>query len=345
MLCPPLTNLTLFLLINIIAEIAQAHEGSLGIAHSYIDALALAGVDAIKFQTHIAEAESSVHEPFRVKFSYEDDTRYDYWQRMEFTAEQWAGLKQHCDDRGVEFISSPFSCAAVNLLENIGVQRYKIGSGEISNLLMLHRIAQTGKPIMLSSGMSDLTELRHTIDFLKSFGNQLSLLQCTTAYPTQPEQWGLHMIKELRQEFSLPVGFSDHSADIAACMAAATLGAEILEFHAVFDRRMFGPDAKASLTIDEIATLVKGVRNIEKSLQADYDKNNIRHFEQLKVMFGKSLCVNKKLAAGHVLTIEDLESKKPADQGIHAADFQQVIGRKLNVNLNQWDFIREEHLA
>jgi N,N'-diacetyllegionaminate synthase len=106
----------------IIAEISQAHEGSLGIAHSYIDALATAGVDAVKFQTHIAEAESSASEQFRVKFSYEDATRFDYWKRMEFTAEQWAGLKAHCDEKGVEFISSPFSVAAVELLENIGVQ-------------------------------------------------------------------------------------------------------------------------------------------------------------------------------------------------------------------------------
>ncbi|CAN0044541.1 unnamed protein product, partial [Chrysoparadoxa australica] len=181
----------------IIAEIGQAHDGSLGIAHSYIDALAATGVDAIKWQTHIAEAESSDLEPFRVNFSYEDKTRFDYWKRMEFTIDQWAGLKRHCDEKGVEFISSPFSNKAVDLLEEIGVARYKIGSGEVNNLLLLEKIAQTGKPIILSSGMSSFSELSETIKFLKPFGNQLSILQCTTAYPTKPEDWGLNVISDL----------------------------------------------------------------------------------------------------------------------------------------------------
>ena len=252
----------------IIAEIAQAHDGSLGIAHSYIDVLAETGVHAVKFQTHIAYAESSVHEPFRVKFSYEDATRYDYWKRMEFTAEQWAGIKSHCEEKGLEFISSPFSCAAVDLLQQLGVQKYKIGSGEVSNLLMLEKIALTGKGIILSSGMSSLKELDAAIGFLKPFGNSISILQCTTAYPTVAGQWGLDVIRVLKDRYHLPVGFSDHSGDIYACLAATALGAQLLEFHAVFDKRMFGPDAKASLTIDQIRKLVQGVKEISKDLSA-----------------------------------------------------------------------------
>ena len=127
----------------IIAEIGQAHDGSLGLLHSYIDAVSKTGVDAIKFQTHIAEAESSEFEPFRVKFSYEDDTRLDYWKRMEFTLDQWKQIKEHCDEVGLEFMSSPFSNAAVDLLEEVGVKRYKIGSGEVNNFLLLEKIAKT----------------------------------------------------------------------------------------------------------------------------------------------------------------------------------------------------------
>ena len=167
----------------LIAEIGQAHEGSLGMAHSFIDALAGTGIDAVKFQMHIAEAESSPHEPFRVKFSFEDATRFDYWKRMEFTPEQWRGLKQHCEDAGVEFMCSPFSVAAVELLEQMGVARYKVGSGEISNLLLLDRIAAAGKPVILSSGMSDLAELDRSVEFLKSKNVEVSILQCTTACP------------------------------------------------------------------------------------------------------------------------------------------------------------------
>lgn len=329
----------------IIAEIAQAHEGSLGIAHSYIDALSETGVNAVKFQTHIAEAESSVFEPFRVKFSYEDNTRIDYWKRMEFTQQQWKGLKEHCDQVGLEFMSSPFSIAAVELLESVGIQRYKIGSGELTNFLMLKKIALTGKPIILSSGMSDWKELDETIAFLKPFGNPLSLLQCTTAYPTQPEQWGFKMMDEMRNRYQLPVGFSDHSANIYSGLAAAALGAEILEFHVVFHKKMFGPDAKASLSIEETTELVKGVRMIEKSLNAISTKNDISHYSELKTMFGKSLCVNKDLPANHVLSLDDLESKKPGDKGIPAKQFEFVLGKTLKSEMKQWDFLNTEDLA
>ncbi len=333
-------NIPVFL----IAEIGQAHDGSLGMAHAYIDSAAEAGVDAVKFQTHIAEAESSEHEPFRVQFSYADATRYDYWKRMEFTPEQWAGLKKHCAEKRVEFISSPFSCAAVELLENLGIQRYKIGSGEISNFLMLEKIVRTGKPMLLSSGMSSLTELDETLAFLKPFGNDLSILQCTTAYPTLPEQWGLNVIPLLQKRYSIPVGFSDHSGDIFACLAAATLGASILEFHIVFDKKMFGPDAPASLTPAQVKMLVQGVRQIETSLAHPLDKQDNTAFLTLKNIFEKSLAVNKHLPAGHLIAIEDLEAKKPKGYGIPASQFQEILGKKLARPLDRFDFLRNEDL-
>ena len=241
----------------IIAEIAQAHDGSVGILHSYIDALADTGIDAIKFQTHIAEAESSEFETFRIPFSYVDKTRYDYWKRMELSTEQWKEIKQHCNKVGLRFISSPFSCKAVDVLEEAGVETYKIGSGEVSNLLLLQKIALTGKPVIISSGMSDIQELDEAVLLFKEKNADVSVLQCTTAYPTVPGEWGLHIIKELKARFNISTGFSDHSGDIAACLAATALGAEILEFHVVFDKRMFGPDAKASLEIDEVERLGK----------------------------------------------------------------------------------------
>ncbi|WP_268035015.1 N-acetylneuraminate synthase family protein [Algoriphagus sp. PAP.12] len=328
----------------IIAEIGQAHDGSLGNAHAFIDALATTGVDAIKFQTHIAEAESSQFEPFRVKFSKQDSTRYDYWKRMEFSADQWIGIKEHCDAVGLEFISSPFSNAAVDLLENLGVSQYKIGSGEVGNFLMLEKIAKTGKPIILSSGMSSFEELDHTFEFLKPFGNSLSILQCTTAYPTQPAQWGLNVMDELKNRYQVPVGFSDHSGDIFACLAAASLGAEIFEFHVVFDKRQFGPDSPASISIDQTSLLCKGIRDIQLALQSPIRKSDNEKYSELKVMFGKSLSVNKVLPAGHILELSDLEAKKPGDKGIPAKDYQQVVGKKLIKGLDKWDFLNVEDL-
>ena len=324
----------------IIAEIAQAHDGSLGIAHSYIDALKNTGVDVVKFQTHIAEAESSAFEPFRVKFSHEDNTRYDYWKRMEFTPEQWAGLKQHCEDAGLEFLSSPFSNAAVDLLERLNVNRYKIGSGEVTNNLMIEKIAATRKPVLLSSGMSTLEELDSCVALLKKHGNSLSVFQCTTAYPTTPSEWGLEMIGKLKSRYGLPTGFSDHSGSVYACLAATALGAELLEFHVVFDKQMFGPDAKASLTIAEVNQLVEGVREIRTSLGSPVSKTVNSKVSEMKSMFEKSLAVNKALPAGHILKIDDLEAKKPKGYGIPANEFKEVIGKPLNKSLSRYDFLR-----
>lgn len=329
---------------QLIAELGQAHEGSLGIAHSYINALAETGVDTIKFQTHIAEAESSRHEPFRINFSYEDKTRFEYWKRMEFTPEEWKGLKKHCEEKNMEFLSSPFSNTAVDLLEEIGVNRYKIGSGEINNFLLLRKIAETGKPIILSSGMSSFSELDKTMKFLENFQNDLSVLQCTTAYPTKPEQWGLNVITEIRDRYNVPVGFSDHSGDIYACMAAAALGAKILEFHVVFDKRMFGPDTKASLSIDQIKKMVRGVREIELSLANKIDKNENKQFKDLKNIFEKSLAVNKDLKKGSIIQFSDLEAKKPKGFGIDASNYSSVIGKKINRDLQKWEFLNYKHL-
>lgn len=329
----------------LIAEIAQAHEGSLGIAHSYIDALAACGVNAIKFQTHIAEAESSKHEIFRVNFSYEDKTRFDYWKRMEFTKEQWLGIAEHCNEKGVEFISSPFSCAAVDLLESLNVKRYKIGSGELQNYLMLDKIARTGKPIILSSGMSNWAELDETIDFLRPYGNELSLLQCTTAYPTIAGQWGLNQIAEMKKRYGLTAGFSDHSGKSFVGIAAAAMGAEVLEFHVVFDKQMFGPDAKASLTIDEVRYLVQAIRELENDQISSYDKSNSDKYLNLKTMFGKSLAVNKSLEIGHILTLNDLESKKPGDKGIPTKAFTKIIGKQLVREMKQWDFLNYSDIS
>jgi N,N'-diacetyllegionaminate synthase len=328
----------------LIAEIAQAHDGSLGILHSYIDAVAKTGVQAIKFQMHIAEAESSIHEPFRVKFSKEDATRYDYWKRMEFSLQQWKEIKQHCDEAGLDFICSPFSNMAVDWLEEVGVHTYKIGSGEVNNLLLLEKITQTGKPIIISSGMSSFAELDQTVNFLKSKNADFSILQCTTAYPTQPEQFGLNVIRELKERYNVPVGFSDHSAKISTGIAAVALGAEILEFHVVFHHGLFGPDTIASLTIDQAKLLVNAVEIINSAQNNPINKNSNDSFKELKAIFEKSLAINKDLPKGHTITFADLESKKPSGFGISAQKFNDVIGKKLANNKTKWDFLNEEDL-
>jgi len=331
--------------IYLIAEIGQAHDGSLGIAHSYIDAIATTGINAIKFQVHIAEAESSVYEPFRCEFSIQDKTRMDYWKRMQFTKDQWAGLKKHCDDKKLDFIASPFSIAAVELLSNIGTEKYKIGSGEIDNFLMLDKITDLEKPIILSSGMSSVSELDNTINYLKSRNSDLSLLQCTSSYPTEPHQWGLNVMELFKERYKIPVGFSDHSGDIYACLAAASLGARILEFHVVFDQKMFGPDSSSSIPVQKIKNLVTGIRQIESALNSPVNKNINNGHQHMKAIFGKSLAVSSNLQKGHLISVNDLESKKPADYGISVRNYKDTIGKRLNKDLAQWDFITVNDLV
>lgn len=327
----------------IIAEIGQAHDGEIELAHKYIEAVATTGVNAIKFQTHIAEAESSMHEPFRVRFS-NDKTRFDYWKRMEFTIEQWKALKQHCDALGLEFMSSPFSNAAVDLLEEIGVKRYKVGSGEVNNFVLLEKIAQTRKPVIISSGMSSYSEIDATVEFLNKRGVAFSILQCTTSYPTKPEQFGLNVIPELKAKYKVPIGFSDHSSSIEACIAATALGAEILEFHVVFDKNSKGPDAKSSLTIKETKQVVEASKNIALALKKPINKTNNSQFEELKQIFEKSLAVNKDLPENHILTFSDLETKKPKGYGILASEYENVLGKSLKKPLKKWSFLNEKDI-
>tara|TARA_Y100001970_G_scaffold261373_1_gene344450 strand:- start:24779 stop:25786 length:1008 start_codon:yes stop_codon:yes gene_type:complete len=329
---------------SIIAEIGQAHDGSLGLLHSYIDALAECGVDVIKFQTHIASAESSEFENFRIKFSLEDKTRFDYWKRMEFTKEQWFNIKTHCENLGIEFLSSPFSLAAVELLEEINVKRYKVGSGEVSNFLILEKIAKTKKPILLSSGMSSYDELDAAVAFLESFNSNISIFQCNTEYPTAAENIGLNVVSEMLQRYDYPIGLSDHSGEIYSSLAAVSLGASLIEVHSVFDKKMFGPDTSSSLTINQLSQLVKGIRFIEKSINNPVNKDDTNRFVELKSIFEKSLAVNKNLAKGHVLTFADLESKKPSNRGISAKSYKKVVGKKLLKPLSQWSFISEDDI-
>lgn len=313
----------------IVAEIAQTHDGSLGAAHAYIDAVANAGADAIKFQTHIAAAESTPGEPWRVKFSRQDATRYDYWKRMEFTEEQWRGLAEHANERGLIFLSSAFSPEAVELLERVGVPAWKVGAGEVSNLPLLAKMARTGKPMILSSGMSDWTELDAAVNCVRENGASVAVLQCTTAYPCPPEKLGLNVIAELRERYKCPVGLSDHSGAIYAGLAAVTLGAKMIEVHVAFSRECFGPDVIASITTPELKQLVEGVRFIERALAAPVDKRAMaEEMTELRRVFGKSIVAARDLNAGERIAAEDIAFKKPGS-GIPAASLNEVINRRL----------------
>lgn len=329
-----------------IAELGQVHDGSLGTMFAYVDVLADCGVSAVKFQIHIAEAESSSHEPFRIKFSEQDETRFDYWKRMEFTKRQWQILFEHTKSKGLDVVVSVFSIEAFNLIKDLPVDIWKIASGEVSNFLLLDAIRSNGKPVILSSGLSNYEDLKLAYNRFEGFCNNLSVLHCVSKYPTPLDETGIHLIGDLKKHFpKSKIGLSDHSAKISTNLLAVSQGAEILEFHVVVDRRMFGPDSIASLVFDEVKQLTQILSDWEIiEASANKTKEDLVN-SKIKQVFEKSLSVNKDLIEGSTILVEDLESKKPGGLGIPTVEYEKVIGKKLNRDLKKWDFLNLNDLT
>jgi N-acetylneuraminate synthase len=313
----------------IVAEVAQAHDGSLGLAHSFIDAAADAKADAIKFQTHIASGESTREEPFRVLFSQQDATRYDYWRRMEFTSDQWAGLAAHARKRGLAFLSSAFSVHAVELLRKIGVDAWKLASGEHRSDDVLDRICSTGLPVLVSTGMSPYAEIDRTVARVRAGGAPPIVLQCTSRYPTPLTEVGLDVIDDYRRRYGCPVGLSDHSGSIFPALAAMARGADVVEVHLTFDRRMFGPDSPASLTVSELELLCRARDAFDEMRRNPVNKDEMAEkLAPMRSLFQKSIAPTASLSAGTLLTRDMLTLKKPGT-GIPPEDIDAVIGRRL----------------
>lgn len=310
---------------RIIAEIGSVHDGSFGNACKLIEVAAACGADAVKFQTHIANAETLADAPSPGYFSVE--SRIDYFRRTAFSIEQWRGVKRACRAAGVTFVSSPFSHAAVDLLEGVGVDAYKIASGEVSNLPLLEYVAATGRPVLLSSGMSDWRELDAAVAALTR-GGPLTVMQCTTAYPCPPERVGLNLIGEMRDRWELPVGFSDHTKGCAVAFAAAALGAEVIEKHFTFSRLMYGSDAANAMEPSDFQDYCAGLREVWAAVAAVVDKDDLSGVADMKPVFEKSVVTARPLPAGHVLADGDLGFKKPGT-GIPAAKWRDLIGRRL----------------
>lgn len=334
----------------IIAEVAQAHEGSLGMAHAYIDAAVGAGADAIKFQTHIADAESTRDEKFRVQMSGQDATRFDYWKRMEFTAEQWAGLFQHAKDKNIEFLSSAFSVPAVELLARLGMQAWKVGSGEFRSQELLNAMIKAGGPVLLSSGMSKNDEVAEAVAYFKKNNVQFGLFQCTSMYPTPLEKVGINVLGQYKNSFDCPVGLSDHTGTIYPSLMAMAQGADMLEVHLTFDKRMYGPDVPASLTFDELKSVAQARDAFHVMNSHPVDKDQMAdEMSTMRQLFTKSIALVRPAKKDTVLTDDMLMPKKPGT-GIPFLERDKVIGKILTRDVPQdrllsWDDIGEEKNA
>lgn len=321
-----------------IAEIGSVHDGSFGNACKLIEAAAKSGADAVKFQTHIAEAESLENAPAPSYFNTEP--RRAYFKRTSFTLEQWKKLSECASNNGVQFLSSPFSLEAVDLLEEINVAIYKIPSGEVTNHRLLERVAQTKKPVLLSSGMSNWFELDQAVKILKA-GGPLTVMQCSSLYPCPPEQVGLNILVEMRQRYGLPVGFSDHTMGYAASIAAVALGATVIEKHFTFSRLMYGSDARHSMEPEEFRILASCLKEVWQMLKNPVDKNNLKLFEDMKNIFQKSIVTSCNVSAGTVFTLNHLSFKKPGT-GIGAERYKNILGKKALHDLPKDHLLREE---
>lgn len=322
----------------VIAEVAQAHDGSLGNAYAFAKLAKQCGADAVKFQMHFADVESGPEETWRVNFSYQDNTRYDYWKRIEFTPENWFNLKGYCDELGIDFICSAFSQTAAELLINMGVSTFKVASGEVDNYLFLDFLRCNAKEVILSTGMSDIYEIKSSYDRLKD-SVSTSILQCTTNYPSPLTEMGLNNINKISAVCGTKrVGLSDHSGMITPAIYAHALGARIFEHHICFHKSQFGPDTSSSLNPKEFMALTKSLKDCDILSANPVEKSKTEHAEN-RQRFGKSLVFKNALSVGHVLTVDDLETRKPAGFGIHPSDYEFLVGQRLAVDVEQGDFV------
>jgi N-acetylneuraminate synthase len=308
--------------VYVVAEAGMNHDGDLERAVALTEAAAQAGADAVKFQLHDAAAETTRDAPPPPYF--QDEPRWEYFERTAFTDDQWSELKMACEGRGIEFLCSAFSLEALDRLERLGVARHKIGSGEVTNLALVRAAGETGKQVLLSSGMSSWAELDAAVE---AAGPNVVVLQCTSTYPTPPEQVGLNVLTELRKRYGEPVGFSDHTRGAAAAVAAVTLGAVVVEKHFTLSRGDYGPDAAMGLEPDELRALVSEIRDLERMLASPVDKDDVAPYAEMKRVFEKSVVATEPISAGTTLEAQMLAAKKPGT-GIPAARLTEVVGRR-----------------
>lgn len=309
----------------LIAEVGSVHDGSFGNAQKLIETAADCGADAVKFQTHIADAETLSDAPAPSYFK--EESRMEYFKRTGFTLERWKQLKAKADECNVLFLSSPFSLEAVDMLEEVGIPMYKIPSGEVTNLPLLEKIAQLGKPVIISSGMNSWAELDTAVKVYRECC-ELIILQCSSIYPCPPEHVGLNILNEIRVRYGCAVGFSDHTLGMAASIASAALGATVIEKHFTFSRQMYGSDARHSMEPEDFRQMAKSVREVWTMLKHPVNKNDVVCYQDMKRIFQKSIVAAVDLKAGTVIEMKHLSFKKPGN-GISPGRFKEIIGRKL----------------
>ena len=314
----------------IIAEAGDNHNGSRELAFRLIDKAVEAGADCVKFQTFITEeiiSKRAEKAEYQKAATGSDESQYQMVKKLELSFEQFRELQKYAEERGITFLSTPFDIPSVEFLDSINIPCFKIPSGEITNLPYLIKIAETGRDVIMSTGMAELNEIENAINILREYGSgDISLLHCNTEYPTPYEDVNLRAMLTLKEKFGVRVGYSDHTQGIEVPIAAVALGAEIIEKHFTLDHNMEGPDHKASLEPDELKQMVDGIRKTEKALgngiktASPSEKKNIQ-------IARKSIVARRNIEKGEILTEENLAVKRPGN-GISPMRWYEVIGTK-----------------
>lgn len=324
----------------LIAEIGSVHDGSFGNALKLIELASECGANAVKFQTHISDAETLPNAPNPGYF--QNESRSEYFKRTGFSKNQWKDLKKQAEKLDIVFLSSPFSLEAVDLLEDINITHYKIASGEVTNSPLLEKIAMIGKPVILSSGMSNWKELDNAVSIFK--GNcDLTVMQCTTAYPCPPEKVGLNILTEIKNRYDVNIGFSDHTSGLSASIAAATLGAQTIEKHLTFSKKMYGSDAQHSMEPNEFKLLSRSLHELWEIIKNPINKDDLDDYYEMKNIFQKSIVSSRDLNVGEVITFDDLLFKKPGT-GISANEYKKILGKTVLHKIDRNNIIKWEYL-
>ena len=315
----------------VIAEVGINHEGDFDKAIQMVDAAAEAGADCVKFQCHITEAEMIPTDMKPGEISKE--RLWDIIKRCELTEDEERKVQAHCQKRGLIYLCTPFSRGAADRLEQMGVAGFKIGSGECNSLPLLDHIARKGKPMILSTGMNDIASISRSVAVVRRHNTPLMLMHCTSMYPTPYEKVRLGAITQLRDEFDLPVGLSDHSLGIYTCLGAVALGACALEKHFTVSREWPGPDVPISIEPLELAEMVKGAQAIFK---ARGGHKTILAEEQPVIDFAYASVVTlTDIAAGTIFTTDNIWVKRPGTGSLLAEDFDHIVGCKASRNLKR----------
>ncbi len=327
----------------IVAEIGQAHEGSMKKVIRYIDELSKTGVNAIKFQTHYAEQESSLDEKFRVKIK-KFRTRYDYWKSVEFSSSEWFKIKKYCNKKKIIFLSSVFSLKGFNILNKIGVAAWKVASGEYNSKYILNEMYKTKKPLLISTGLMNNNEIFKMHRLLNKKKIQHSFLHCVSSYPVKLEKVGLNNIQNLKKKLKCQIGYSDHSGNLIVPVNSMILGAKIIEIHAKIKANDKGPDSSSSLTIDEIKRLCAFRDDIHLLQNNPINKEKLSpDLIKIKRLFGKSIALNKDMKKGSIITLNDLTFKKPGT-GFDQSKINFILGKKLTRFVSSKVILKPKHL-